>query len=125
MKEPEVFGEEKLKRLELFIYLIPVIGLFPALWRLYRPSGDRQQQSVSRVSVTLALIWLIAYSLIWLGATQTSEILTFRLLYASGLLTSGYFLVCISLMVRLWQGKSLRLPVISKISEKIARKNTP
>ncbi len=123
MKKPDLFKEQKLKQLELFIYLIPVVGFFPALWTLYRRQGSREQQAVSRLSVTLALGWLLAYSLLWAGAAQASEFLTLRLLFINGMLTSGYFLVCIGLMIRLWQGKSPRLPGISQIAEGIVRKH--
>ncbi|NES86712.1 MAG: hypothetical protein F6K10_38185 [Moorea sp. SIO2B7] len=123
MNNNDPFKEQKLKQIQLFIYLIPVVGFFPALWTLYRHKGSREQQSVSRLSVTLALIWLLAYCLLWVGAGQTSELLTFRLLFINSLLTSGYFLVCIGLMIRLWQGKSPRLPGISRIADKVVSKH--
>jgi hypothetical protein len=119
MNKPDPFGEQKLKQLELFIYLLPIVGSIPALWRLYSKQGSREQQIVSRFSVTLTLIWLITYSLLWAGAAQTSELTTLRILYFNGLFTSGYFLVCIGLMVRLWQGKLPRLGSISRVAEKI------
>ncbi|MDJ0714091.1 MAG: hypothetical protein QNJ54_07705 [Prochloraceae cyanobacterium] len=139
MKDRDLFKDEKLKRLELSIYLTPIIGVFPSLWKLYIKQGDmapgeaeqsphsaslreRDRKNASRLSVTLAAIWLIAYSLLWLGTNESSQILTFRLLYINSLLTSGYFLTCIVLIVRLWQGKSLKLPGISQISDKISTK---
>ncbi|HEY9295715.1 MAG TPA: hypothetical protein VIQ31_04970 [Phormidium sp.] len=108
---------------QLFIYLIPVVGFFPALWTLYRRDSDRQQQTVSRLSVTLALGWLLAYGLLGAGVAQASETLTLRLLFINGLLTSGYFLVSLWLMVRLWQRKSVRIPGVSGLAEGAVRKH--
>jgi hypothetical protein len=107
MQANDPFKEKKLKKLELLMYLVPVVGCIPACWTLYRRQGSREQKAVSRLSVRLTLIWLLAYTFLWIGATQTSELLTLRLLYLNGLLTSGYFLACLAAMVRLWQGKSL------------------
>ena len=122
MNKAHPFGEEKIKHLQLFIYLIPVVGTLPALWTLFRREGSREQQKTSRLSVTLALIWLLAYSLLWMGAMQSSGFLTLRLLFMNSLFTTGYFLICISLMVRLWQGKLPRLPIISHLAEGVGRK---
>ena len=129
MKEIDLLDNKNISRDELetplyqlFIYLMPVVGFFPALWTLYRREGNRQQQTVSRLSVTLAMAWLIAYILVGAGVAQTSEFLTLRLLFINSLLTSGYFLVSLWLMVRLWQRKSVRLPGISQIAEGVVRK---
>jgi hypothetical protein len=122
MKELDPLENSDLKRLQLFVYLLPVIGFFPALWTLYRRQGSREQQSVSRLSVTLAFSWLLGYILLSAGA-ETSEFWTLRLLFMNSLLTSGYFLVSIGLMLRLWQGKQPRLPWISHIAEKTVRKH--
>jgi hypothetical protein len=122
MKELDPLENQDLKRLQLFVYLVPVIGFLPALWTLYRRQGTREQQAVSRLSVTLALGWLLGYILLSAGA-QTSEFWTLRLLFLNSLLTSGYFLVSIGLMVRLWQGKLPRLPGISRIAEGTVRKH--
>ncbi|HEY9902249.1 MAG TPA: hypothetical protein V6D43_07440 [Candidatus Sericytochromatia bacterium] len=122
MKELDPLENSDLKRLQLFIYLVPVLGFFPALWTLYRRQGSREQQAVSRLSVTLAFSWLLGYILLSAGV-QVSEFWTLRLLFMNTLLTSGYFLVCIGLMVRLWQRKSPRLPGISRVAEGTVRKH--
>ena len=116
--------EEKLNRLQLLIYLIPVVGSLAAFWTLFhRDTSTKQQQSVSRLSLNLTFAWLLAYMLLWAGALQNSDILTIRLLYLNGLLTSGYFLVCFGLMVRLVvQGKFPRLPGFSQISNSRRKK---
>ncbi len=124
MKEPDPLENRELQRLQLFVYLVPVFGFFPALWTLYRRQGTREQQAVSRLSITLAFTWLLGYLLLAAGAgAQTSEFWTLRLLFMNTLLSSGYFLVSIGLMVRVWQRKQLRLPGITGIAEKTLRKH--
>ncbi len=113
----------QLDQLKLSMYLIPVLGFFLALWTLYWRQGSRQQQKVSRLSVTLTLSWLLSYSFLWTGAGQTSEFNSLRLLYLNSLLTSGYFLVSLSLMIRLWLGKNPRLPLISTMAERFIGKH--
>lgn len=105
------------------MYLIPVAGFFPSLWTLYRQQGSREQQKVSRLAVTLALGWIASYVLLGFGAQQTSNLLTLRLSLLNGLLTSSYFVVCIMLMVSVWQRKQPRLPVLSKVAEGVIRKH--
>ncbi len=123
MPHSDPFKESKLQHLQLFIYLIPIFGFFPALWTLYRHQGSREQQKVSRLVVTLAVVWLLGYSLLAMEAGQTSELLSLRVSLINALFTSGYFLVCLGLMARLWQRKSTRLPVLSQIAEGVVRKN--
>jgi hypothetical protein len=122
MKELDPLENSDLNRLQLFVYLVPVLGLFPALWTLYRRQGSREQQAVSRLSVTLAFGWLLGYILLSAGG-QASEFWTLRLLFMNTMLTSGYFIVSVGLMVRLWQRKSPRLPGISRIAEGTVRKH--
>ncbi len=97
------FKEEKLEKLQQITNLIPIVGFVPALWTVYQHQGSHQVLSVSRFSIRLTLSWAIAYSLLWLSSLQTAEILTIRLLYINGLLTSGYILVCLGFMFRVWQ----------------------
>ncbi|HEY9676245.1 MAG TPA: hypothetical protein V6D11_32685 [Waterburya sp.] len=124
MKDPDPIENQDLQRLQLFVYLIPVFGFFPALWTLYRRQGTRDQQAVSRLSVTLALGWLLGYIVLSAGAgAQISEFWTLRLLFTNTLLTSGYFVVSLGLMVRIWQRKPPRLPGISRIAEETVRKH--
>lgn len=100
--------DEKLKQIQLFIYIIPVVGLIPAIWTLLRDESDTSSQKVSRLSVKLAIAWLIAYALLWLGSTQTTDVVSFRLLYLNTLLTSGYFLSCFLIMFNIWRKKPPR-----------------
>ena len=100
MKDIDPLENEDINRLQMFFYLVPVVGVFPSLWTLYRRQGNREQQSVSRLSVTLALAWVSAYVLLGTGAqiSEISQELTLRLLFMNSMLTSSYFLVCVWLM---------------------------
>ncbi|VEP11695.1 conserved membrane hypothetical protein [Hyella patelloides LEGE 07179] len=106
---------KKTQKLKLWIYLLPVVGVIPSLWTLYRGQANSEQKKASRLSVVLLLLWLTPYVSLFIGAGQTSELLAFRLLYTNALLTTGYFLICLGLMFRLQQGKSPYLPLINSL----------
>lgn len=103
------------RHLQLWIYLLPVVGVVPAIWTLYRTksnslNADRDRsscqaalhrQKISRLSINLSLVWLGSYLLCSWGAGNASEILSFRLLYANAIITTGYFVTCTYLMSRL------------------------
>ncbi|MBD2163808.1 hypothetical protein H6G04_05240 [Calothrix membranacea FACHB-236] len=108
-------------KLQLVVYLIPVIGFFPALWTLYRRQGSREQLATSRLSITLAFTWFLTYILLATGAA-TSDFFALRLLILNGFLTSGYFLVNVWLIFRIIQGKSHRLPGFSRFAERFLGK---
>lgn len=94
-------------RLRLYVYLLPVVGIVPACWTLWRgrqsSEGDRQSLKVSRQAIGFFLLWVSAYVLLTLGGTQAPELLSFRLIYLNGLLTSLYFLGSVLLMVGQWR----------------------
>jgi hypothetical protein len=119
MPKPDPFRERNLERLQTFVYLIPVLGFLPALWTLYRQQGSLEQRNASRLAVTLATGWVLGYMLLGASAQLTHGSSTLSLLILSSLLTSGYFLANLWLMVRLWQQKSLRLPGISQLSDRL------
>ncbi|NJR38121.1 MAG: hypothetical protein HC781_03795 [Leptolyngbyaceae cyanobacterium CSU_1_4] len=126
MKQSDPLEREDLDRLQILIYLIPVLGFFPALWTLYGQTegrslaghSEKARRNASRLAVTLATGWIMGYALLGSGA-QAADSLSLPLLITSSLLTSGYFLVNIWLMVRVWQGQSIRLPGISRLSDRI------
>jgi hypothetical protein len=93
------------RHLKLWYYLLPVVGIIPAIKTLYLTKKDCQvdleKQKASRLSISLALIWLSSYSFLSLGAANSMGIMSFRLLYANTLLTTGYFVACTCLMFRL------------------------
>ncbi|MDZ8185387.1 MAG: hypothetical protein RMX96_11100 [Nostoc sp. ChiSLP02] len=110
-----------MSKTQLLLYLIPIIGFFPSLWTLYRRQGTQEQLAVSRLSITLALTWLLGYLLLATGAA-TSDFLTLRLFILNSFLTSGYFLVSVWLIFRLMQGKSGRLPGFSSLAGRVIGK---
>ncbi|MFB2837587.1 hypothetical protein [Floridanema evergladense] len=124
MRKTNPFENSDLKQLQLFLYLIPVFGVFPSLWTLYCRQAGREEMAASRLSVTLAFGWLLGYILLAAGA-DSSESWKLPLLVTNSLFTSGYFLVSTWLMFRLWQRQSLRLPLITRISERVVRKHLP
>lgn len=109
------------KEITLVLYLIPVIGFFPSLWTLYRHKNSREQLEVSRLSITLALTWLLGYLLLATGA-ETGEFLTLRLLLLNSFFTSGYFLISAWLIIRTVQGKSKRLAWFSHFANQVVNK---
>ena len=109
-----------ISKTQLILYLIPIIGFFPSLWTLYQRQGSRQQVTASRLSITLAFIWMLGYLLLTTGAA--TDFLTLRLLILNSFLTSCYFLVSVWLIFRVIQGKSSRLPGFSNLAERLWHK---
>jgi hypothetical protein len=107
------------QRLETFFYLIPVVGLIPSLWAIYRRRRDKKQLAVCRLSVLLAFIWLTIYLSCNVGTdlSGTSTSISLRLLFINGLATSGYFISSLWLMMLMWQNKSVRLAGFSYLAE--------
>jgi len=102
---------------QLILYLIPIVGFFLSLWTLYHRQGSREQLAISRLSITLALIWMLGYLLLTTGAA--TDFFTLRLLILNSFLTSGYFLVSVWLIFRVIQGKSSRLPGFSNLAARV------
>lgn len=98
--------EETNQQLQLGIYYLPIVGIIPSIWTLSRQHSPRQQQKASRLSIKLTLIWLSCYVLLFISSNQTSELLNLRLLYTNALVTTGYFLICLTLILRLRKNKS-------------------
>jgi hypothetical protein len=117
---------DALHRLETFLYLTPVIGVFPSMWAIYRRQRDQKQLAVCRLSILLTFVWLSSYLGLTIGADLTGgsgadglssiSAIGFRLLFLNGVATSGYFLTSLWLMMLLWQKKSLRLPGFSALA---------
>jgi hypothetical protein len=123
MNNSDYIKEKQQEQLQLWIYYLPVVGLLPSIWTLKTHQGSPQQQAASRLAISLALIWLLTYILLFVGASQASELTALRLLYTNALLTTSYFLVCLGLMFRLKQAKSTRLPLISKMADTIIERD--
>ncbi|MEM7595039.1 MAG: hypothetical protein AAF383_26660 [Cyanobacteria bacterium P01_A01_bin.83] len=103
--------------IQLWIYLLPVIGVIPAVWTLYQAHNRmkneqtqncpalRQQYKASRLSVNLMLAWLGSYALFSLGSANISGLMSLRLMYANAVTTTGYFLCCTFLLLQLGHKK--------------------
>jgi hypothetical protein len=115
---PDPFDSPELRRLQLFIYFIPVMGVLPALWTLYRRDGNQRQQLASRLSVILGLTWVLTASLLSAGASQ-AETAALSLWVLNSLATSSYFFVSFWLMVRVWQRKSIWIPGLSDMGDRL------
>jgi hypothetical protein len=100
----------------LLLYLMPVFGVIPALVTLNRTQSDRQERQLSRAVLKLALAWLAGSVLLDVGGSQL-EGLHLPLLLATSLLTSGYFVLNLCLMIRLWQRKSVNVPLLGRIHQ--------
>lgn len=124
MNNHDPFEHPDTERLQLFVYLIPIIGFFPALWTLYRRSGTNQQQAVSRLVILLAFSWLAGLLLLEVGS-QATESLTLPMLLTTSVLTTTYFIVSWGLMVRVWKRQPLWLPGFSRIAEQVLGKHLP
>ncbi|MBE9208605.1 hypothetical protein IQ244_19100 [Nostoc sp. LEGE 06077] len=119
---PEIFSQNSHPHpRQLLIYVIPVIGVFPSLWTLYRRQGSREQLTISRQSVTMTFTWLLAYLLLATGSAS-SDFLALRLLILNSFITSGYFLVSIWLIFRIIRGQSSRLPGMGNLAERVLGK---
>jgi protein-S-isoprenylcysteine O-methyltransferase Ste14 len=101
---PDPLENKELQHLQSFVYLIPILGVLPALWTLYRQTGTREQRSTSRAALVLAFVWSVGYLL---AATAQSDTSPLSFLIMSSVLTSGYFVASLALMVRLWQRQPL------------------
>ncbi|QUS59780.1 hypothetical protein IQE94_17365 [Synechocystis sp. PCC 7339] len=111
------FADTKLMRLQLCLYLLPVVGILPSLWQLRQPNRHgwadddqhhRQLRRLSHRSLQLTLGWLCLYLLLWGTGQGAGELAAFRLMYLNGLITTGYFLVCL-----LWMGRIFFQPLPS------------
>ncbi len=105
-------------RLMLYLYAMPVVGFVPALWTVYYRQGSQQRQELSRTVVILTLGWLITYVSLGIGAENAGS-LALQLWFANSIVTSGYFLSSIWLMIKIRQRKPPRLPLISQASDRL------
>ncbi|MEB3161050.1 MAG: hypothetical protein VKL20_06280 [Synechocystis sp.] len=105
MSDHDRFADTKLIRLRFCLYLLPIAGIVPSLWQLQQTPQtgvERRQYRLSQRSLQLTLGWLMLYGLLWGGSSLLGDVNGLRLLYLNGLLTSGYFLVCLGWMARIF-----------------------
>ncbi|BAQ63462.1 hypothetical protein [Geminocystis sp. NIES-3709] len=100
--------EQNLDKFQLSLYLMPLFGPIWALINLkfFPYNLNSEQKKTSRISLRLGLAWLITYSTLWAGGSLTSDLLSIRLLYFNGIITTTYFLICLILITRLWSKKN-------------------
>ncbi len=58
------FGDRKLERLQLMLYLIPFLGVIPSAWTWYRGEGKGKERQISRPPRTIGIgkIHLITFN---------------------------------------------------------------
>ncbi|MCM1982793.1 hypothetical protein [Lyngbya confervoides] len=115
------FQSEDLVRLQLFLSLIPVFGLIPALWSLSRRDSPRQVRQVSRLAVTLGLLWGLGVLMLQAGvgdpAMGLASSVGMVLQVGNTLWSSGYFVMLLWLMTRVWQRKAVQVPGLSRVAQ--------
>lgn len=105
--------ESAQERVQMFLCLVPVFGLMPAVIALVRQRSSRKVRDVSQLAIALMLTWAIAYGA--MGGVPTegeSAQVVGELVKAS--LSSGYFAFCMYLMYRLYRHQSVGLPWLSR-----------
>lgn len=118
MSSDDSFERAEAHRLRVLLYLIPVAGLGPALWCLYRQRPHRWERQASRTAIALALVW-VGSGLAAIAGDSTGLMSHLSFLLVLSLLTSGYFLTSVWLMVQFSRGKRLWLPGISDIGDRL------
>jgi hypothetical protein len=106
--------ESEFRNLKLMLYFMPVFGIIPALWSLNREGSTKAERNASRIAVKLALTWFASYMLFDVSA-QNIEALHVPLLLTSSLITSGYFVMNLWLVILLWQRKSVDVPFLGRV----------
>jgi hypothetical protein len=103
-RESRYQGED---RTICFYHLLPIVGWLFAIWTLQTGKTDGLRGRTAYQSLWLTGSWFVSY--ITLGvASNLGETIGFRLLFLSGMLTSGYFIALLLLMAVLRQKKSVR-----------------
>ncbi len=118
---------QSLRKLQVYLHLVPIFGIIFSLWFLYGKSSlvieDPKEATVkaaSRLSVMLGLVCVGAIACLYAGAhSQTSQINHLRFLFASSFVGSGYCLLSLALMFRVAKDRSIRLPGLSQLSRRL------
>ncbi len=106
--------EPDTRSLKLMLYFMPVFGIIPSLWSLNHTDSTRAERNASRMAIKLALTWFASYMLFDVGA-QNIDALHLPLLLTSSLITSGYFVMNLWLVILLWQRKSIDVPLLGQV----------
>lgn len=98
--------EDKLDKLALSLYWMPLLGPIWALINLtYKSNLEPKAKKTARFSLRWGLIWLIIYGSLWIGGSITSDLWAMRLLYLNGVVTTSYFLFCLIFISLIWTQK--------------------
>jgi hypothetical protein len=99
--------------------LIPVFGLLPAGWILSRRNSDRQLRQMSRLSLTLGMMWGLGFVLMntGVGLSDAGSTSSLAMLLGNTVWSSSYFVTLLWLMTRHWRGQSVSLPGISQVAK--------
>jgi len=111
----ESFDRKEIKNLTLLFYLMPVFGAGLSLWTLSNPKASPSELALSRLAMKLMLTWFAGTVMLDVGV-ENIDALKLPLLVVSSLFTSGYFVLNLGLMLRLWQGRSIDLPLFGRVS---------
>ncbi len=110
-------AKKEVKDLMLLFYLMPVFGVGPAMWTLSRPDRSPKEKALSRLAIKLMLAWFAGSVALDVGV-ENIEALRLPLLIVSSVFTSGYFVLNLGLMLRLWQGRAIDLPLLGRVSQR-------
>ncbi len=113
LNNPE--AKKDVKDLMLLFYLMPVFGVGPAMWTLSQPDRSPKEKALSRLAIKLMLAWFAGTVALDVGV-ENVDALKLPLLIISSVFTSGYFVLNLGLMLRLWQGRAIDLPLLGRIS---------
>lgn len=116
-------AKKDLKDLMLLFYLMPVFGVGPAMWTLSRPDRSPQERALSRLAIKLMLAWFAGTVALDVGV-ENVDALKLPLLIVSSVLTSGYFVLNLGLMLRLWQGRAIDLPLFGRVNARNSYPNS-
>jgi hypothetical protein len=101
----------------MYACLLPVFGVVPSLIVLSRDRSSQEARNIGKVSILLALIWLSVYAM--LGGAQSGESIQVSTELIKGTFTSGYFIACTWLMIKLYRGKPISfLPWLERSTRK-------
>ncbi|APB34259.1 hypothetical protein GlitD10_1933 [Gloeomargarita lithophora Alchichica-D10] len=118
VKVPPGLAVKDTTRLRLLFYLLPVVGLVPAVGNLLTNwSRSPVERDLSRSVITITSLWLVTYVLG--GSLAQQESLGVPALLMSSVATSGYFILQLWLMVRVWRGQSLKLPGVTRLARRL------
>ena len=119
MSHSDPFKNDTWTRLQGFTCLIPIFGLFPAGWVLSRRNSDRHLRKVSRLSISLGLLWGLGFFLMNTGAglSQAESGTELACLLGNTVWSSGYFVTLLWLMSKYWRNQSLTVPGVSQVAK--------